>query len=355
MRAEMNKYKAIVTALTAEPSDRKEGTDDGYYFDSYSHLSIHETMLRDAPRTGAYARAISSPDFMRGKVVLDVGCGTGILCLLAARAGAKKVIGIDFSSMIEKSRQVVEQNGYSDVITLIRGRVEEVRLPVDEVDVIVSEWMGYGLYYENMLSSVLHARKEYLAEGGVVMPSHALLFLEAMTATGEHDRVNWWRDVYGFDMTPCSRLLTQEAQVQSVDPDLVVSDRALVHTLDMAVAEDESLDFVVPFSLTVKTPGPVRAIALSFDVEFRLAAAPGSGETTVLSTAVQSPETHWKQTVLWLQPEFVEEWASGDVISGTLEYHRREANARDYDISVTWTSSAASGAEERTQLFILGS
>jgi hypothetical protein len=48
------------------------------------------------------------------------------------------------------------------VIELIQGKVEEVELPVSQVDVIVSEWMGYFLFYETMLSTVIFARDKWL-------------------------------------------------------------------------------------------------------------------------------------------------------------------------------------------------
>ena len=68
-----------------------EGGNAGY-FGGYSNISIHETMLRDQARTLAYMHAIQHhAAFIKGKVVLDVGCGTGILSLFAARAGAAKV------------------------------------------------------------------------------------------------------------------------------------------------------------------------------------------------------------------------------------------------------------------------
>ena len=47
-------------------------------------------------------------------------------------------------------------------ITLIRGKIEEVTLPVEKVDIIISEWMGYCLFYESMLNSVLFARDKWL-------------------------------------------------------------------------------------------------------------------------------------------------------------------------------------------------
>ena len=70
-------------------------TSKDYYFDSYAHFSIHEEMLKDEVRTKTYQDAIlRNPHLFRGKTVLDIGCGTGILCMFAAKAGAKQVIGV---------------------------------------------------------------------------------------------------------------------------------------------------------------------------------------------------------------------------------------------------------------------
>ena len=249
MNETIAKYRSLLTSLTATDVGL---ADDSYYFDSYANISIHETMLRDEPRTSSYADAlVSNSEFMKGKVVLDVGCGTGILCMLAVKAGAKKVIGVDCSSIIERAQKVIDRNGMSDKITLVRGRLEELKLPLehDEVDVIVSEWMGYGLYFENMLSSVIYARDTYLSNQGVLMPSDAKVYIEAVTATGEADRVAWWTNVYGFDMTDMADLLVNDAQVQLVDNEDIISDRSLAHSLNINLASDDDLDFVAPFSM----------------------------------------------------------------------------------------------------------
>ena len=74
-----------------------------YYFDSYAHFGIHEEMIKDSVRTQSYRNSIyQNRHLFEGKVVLDVGCGTGILSMFAARSGAKMVIGVDMSNIIDQ-------------------------------------------------------------------------------------------------------------------------------------------------------------------------------------------------------------------------------------------------------------
>jgi protein arginine N-methyltransferase 1 len=130
----------------------------------------------------------SNKEKFKGKVVLDIGCGTGILSLFAARAGAKMVIGVDASGIIKQARRIVSANGFDGVIVLIEGKVEEVELPVAQVDIIVSEWMGYFLVFESMLESVLYARDKWLRPGGLIYPDKFTMNIAAIEAGEEKVR-----------------------------------------------------------------------------------------------------------------------------------------------------------------------
>jgi protein arginine N-methyltransferase 1 len=89
----------------------QELTSADYYFNSYAHFGIHEEMLKDSVRTKAYMNSIvQNKHLFKDKVVLDVGCGTGILSMFAARSGAKKVFAVDYSEIIEQARQIVKDN-----------------------------------------------------------------------------------------------------------------------------------------------------------------------------------------------------------------------------------------------------
>jgi type I protein arginine methyltransferase len=150
-----------------------------YYFGSYSHFYIHEEMLKDQVRTNAYRQAIEgNKDDFKDKIVLDIGAGTGILSIFAARAGAKHVYAIENAEIAFFAREIIKKNGLEDKITVLKGKMEEIELPVKEVDIIISEWMGYFLLYESMLDSVLWARDKYLnKKNGKMLPDRAQIFI----------------------------------------------------------------------------------------------------------------------------------------------------------------------------------
>lgn len=248
--------QAELTKVLEDDDDESLSPDiDTSYFSGYSNLSIHETMLRDYPRTHAYEMAIMNNSLMfQNKVVLDVGCGTGILSMFAARAGAKLVIGVDCSEIITKTKKIITQNGFGEVIVLLKGKLEDLELPVEEgqVDIIVSEWMGYGLYFEDMLASVIYARNKYLkseSEGGLMLPSSATLFIEGLTGHGGDDRVSYWENVHGFDMSEFMPDFTKDAQIQDVSSDDIVTNRCDMHRLDISTALNEDLDFICHFEV----------------------------------------------------------------------------------------------------------
>ena len=110
------------------------------------------------------------------------------------QAGAKMVIGVDMSSIVDHAKQIVKDNKLDDVVTIIRGKVEEISLPegVDKVDIIISEWMGYCLFYESMLDTVLYARDKWLAPNGLMFPDRATLYVCGIEDRQyKDDKIHW--------------------------------------------------------------------------------------------------------------------------------------------------------------------
>jgi type I protein arginine methyltransferase len=107
----------------------------------------------------------------------------------------------------------------------------------EKVDIIISEWMGYALYYENMLSSVIYARDKWLNPNkGCIMPSNATIYIDAMTANNDDDRLGFWYNVYGFNMSDVTDLFVKESQVQYVNNDQCIGKKCSIHTLNIMTA-----------------------------------------------------------------------------------------------------------------------
>eukprot|EP00326_Haptolina_ericina_P015602 CAMPEP_0181197010 /NCGR_PEP_ID=MMETSP1096-20121128/15792_1 /TAXON_ID=156174 ORGANISM="Chrysochromulina ericina, Strain CCMP281" /NCGR_SAMPLE_ID=MMETSP1096 /ASSEMBLY_ACC=CAM_ASM_000453 /LENGTH=387 /DNA_ID=CAMNT_0023286851 /DNA_START=65 /DNA_END=1228 /DNA_ORIENTATION=- len=305
-------------------------TSADYYFDSYAHFGIHEQMLKDRARTEAYRDAIyKNKHLFVGKVVLDVGCGTGILSMFAAKAGAHRVIGIECASIVDQAREIVEANGLSGVVTILHGKCEDVTLPDDiqHVDVIISEWMGYFLLYESMLNTVITARDRWLdPQLGILFPDHATLCLCGIEDEEyKREKIDFWDNVYGFDMTPVKRLALLEPLVDVVDPGQVCTGSDVVLRINLYDVTLECLTFSSPFTITASRDDYVHAIVAHWDAVFSACHKP-----ITLSTAPHAPITHWKQTVFYLDEVLT--LRQGEQIHGNIHVKPNAKNHRDIDI-----------------------
>ncbi|KAK0552121.1 Nuclear SAM-dependent mono-and asymmetric methyltransferase [Tilletia horrida] len=309
-------------------------TSKDYYADSYAHFGIHEEMLKDEVRTLSYRAAIEKNSHLfKGKTVLDVGCGTGILCMFAAKAGASKVIGVDMSNIIDQARIIVDANGFSDVIHLVKGKLEEVELPLEpgqKVDIIISEWMGYFLLYESMLDTVLLARDKYLAPDGHLFPDKATLFLSAIEDEEyKNEKIGFWDDVYGFDYSCIKEVALREPLVDTVDVKSVVCDPHPIKHLDLMTVKKEDLAFHSEFTLRATRDDYAHAFIGWFDISFDACHKP-----VQFSTGPQARYTHWKQTVFYTRDMLT--LNANDLVNGTITCAPNGKNPRDLDIKITW-------------------
>uniref|UniRef100_A0A8C9RTB4 Protein arginine methyltransferase 2 n=1 Tax=Scleropages formosus TaxID=113540 RepID=A0A8C9RTB4_SCLFO len=139
---------------------------------------------------------------LRGRVLLDVGCGTGIISLFCARFSQPAALyAVEASTMVVHTRRLVQENGCEALVTVIHSRAGDLVLP-EKVDVLVSDWMGNCLLFEFMVESVLVARDRWLEEGGTMWPSSASLVLVPCEALAEYEeKVSFWKCPYGLDFS----------------------------------------------------------------------------------------------------------------------------------------------------------
>ena len=255
---------------------------------------------------------------------------------------------IDMSTIIEKAREIVQVNRMEDKITLIQGKMEEIELPVEKVDIIISEWMGYFLLYESMLDTVLYARDKYLTPGGLIFPDKATIhmaaiedgdykeekigcmFLPPELAMGLTDyRLLVWDNVYGFDFSPLRETALSEPLVDTVDFKAVVTDPAAIFPIDLYSVTSAELTFSVPFRLRARRDDFVHALIAWFDIDFTACHKP-----VRFSTGPHAKYTHWKQTVFYLREVLTIK--DGEEISGWLTSRPTKQNKRDLDVTIEY-------------------
>jgi len=243
---------------------------DNDYFDSYSKGGLHEIMLKDRPRTLAYRRAIlRNRHLIKNKVVLDVGCGTGILSLFAAQAGAKLVIAVEKSGIVKQAAQIFQENGFKDTIVVVEGRIEDVELPVEKVDIIISDWMGNCLLFESMLDSVIFARDKYLDKHGKMIPDGAKLYIAPLyNSFIPKSREEFWRDVYGVNMTPMIQEVLSTPFIHLANERLISGDEALIADFDLQKISQKEIEFSSSFTLKISKRTKVNCMVVWFDIEF---------------------------------------------------------------------------------------
>ncbi|XP_072181599.1 protein arginine N-methyltransferase 6-like [Diadema setosum] len=327
---------------TGSPQEVKTNEMDAAYFKSYEDIGIHEDMIKDMVRTNSYRLAIlRASEKLIGKVVLDVGAGTGVLSCFCIQAGAKKVYAIEASSMAEQAKKVAEANSAGGNIEVIRGRVEDIELP-EKVDVIVSEWMGHFLLYESMLNSVICARDKWLKKDGIILPSKASLYLSPfMNESIYEERVEFWRSVkesIGVDMSciePHARKsLCRHVHVEEVGVCDLLARPCHLRELDLYTLTPSDLKCMkMPFKFMCYGRQAFCGFTSWFTVTFD--AGIKGKEPLILSTSPEKHVTHWRQSCMYLEyPVSVEQ---DTVIAGNITLTPGEMNPRFLEIEVTFT------------------
>jgi len=154
-------------------------------------LTEHLGYLSDGIKLRAYRDAIARV-VRQGDVVLDLGCGSGVLGLACLRAGASRVYFIDETPAIEIARRTMEQAGLASRAVFCRTRAQQTTLP-ERVDAIVCDHVGYfGIDY-GILELLDDAAHRFLKPGGVVIPSELRLSICAVGSAVCRAFVSDWR------------------------------------------------------------------------------------------------------------------------------------------------------------------
>ncbi|CAL9069096.1 unnamed protein product [Musa banksii] len=338
-----------LTTPKSKFDNKIDATSAKMYFHYYGQLLHQQNMLQDYVRTGTYYAAVieNRIDFS-GRIVLDVGAGSGILSLFAAQAGAKHVYAVEASEMAEYARRLIAGNpSLGQRITVIKGKIEEVDLP-EKADILISEPMGTLLVNERMLETYVIARDRFLIPDGKMFPSlgriHMAPFSDEYLYVEIANKALFWQqhNYYGVDLTSLYGSAFQgyfsQPVVDAFDPRLLIS-QPIVHTLDFTCMKEEDLyEIDIPLNFVSSVGTRVHGLACWFDVLFN-----GSSVQRWLTTAPGAPTTHWYQLRCVLaQPIYV---MAGQEITG--RFHLVSHNAQSYTIYLTLSAKTwGAGADQ---------
>ena len=259
---------------------------------SYRDVAMHKVMLQDVVRTDAYEKAIG--EVIRPQhSVLDFGCGTGILAMFAARAGARKVIAVDRSPFIKTAKDIALQNGFNN-IEFFHDDHQSLQLE-GNVDVIVSEWMGHCLFYEAMLEPLLHVRDRYLAKDGAMIPAEVSLHAGLVCDEDLLDDLSFLSErPYDIDFSAISHVPFQQTDLVALDSTSILKSTAHLGSLDMHRIGKTDAPRV--FSGTINPDKKATIFALCGWFSSQLS------PSVTLGTGPNDMPTHWDQ-ILFPLPE----------------------------------------------------
>ena len=275
-------------------SDNDKNQNSSNYRMSYRDVAMHKVMLQDVIRTDAYAKSIKEvvkPEH----TVLDFGCGTGVLAMFAARAGASKVIAVDRSPFIKTAREIAHRNSF-DNIDFYHDDHQSLQLD-QKVDVIVSEWMGHCLFYEAMLEPLLAIRDRYLAKDGVMIPAEVSLHAGLVCDEDLLEDLSFLRDQpYDIDFSPIAHVPFQQTELVTLDPESLLENTAHLGSLSMRTISKAETPRV--FTGTIKPDRNAEILALCGWFSSELS------QGVTLGTGPNDMPTHWDQILFPLPDPF---------------------------------------------------
>ena len=279
-------------------------------------LDEHRQYLDDAPRLSAFARAIAAV-VRPGHVVVDLGCGTGILGLLACRAGAERVYAIDAGDMAEVAEAIAAANGYADRVIIVRGHSLEVALP-ERADVVVSDQLGRFGFDAGVVEYFADARRRFLAPHGQLLPRRLSLWVAPVEHAEAHDDAAFWSTApAGFDMTPAQAVAWNSGYPRHVERAQLLAGGQRAATLALA-GDHRCFSFTV--EMAAERQGVMHGVAGWFSADL--------DDTTIVTNAPGDPQRINRRNAVFPIPRAVAVEA-GDLI-------RVQMQIRPADLLVKW-------------------
>ena len=227
-------------------------------------LDQHRQYLADRSRIDAFSAAINEvvkPD----DVVVDLGAGTGILGLMACRAGAKRVYSIDAGGMIEVARAISRANGFEDRVVFINGLSTRVGLP-EKADVVVADQIGRFGFEAGVVEYFKDAYERFLKPKGVFIPSQIDLCVAPVECPEIFGQVEFWNNSpAGFNFCPGRMIAANTGYPFKLAPGHLLGEPKVLGSYELRKARTAS--FSCETSVVVSRGGTLQGIGGWFSAQ----------------------------------------------------------------------------------------
>ena len=225
-------------------------------------IAGYQEMVDDAVRMNAYAAALQRA-VQPGSVVVDIGAGTGILSLLACRFGAARVYAIEPDDAIHVARENAAVNGLAERIEWIQDLSTNVRL-TEKADVVVSDLRGILPLLGKHIPSIVHARRNFLAEAGRLIPERDVLWM-ALVELRDEDSVVWAPGQFGVRLEAGRKYVANSMRKVRARPEQLVTAPASCGALDYRTIESAAFSGGIESAVT--RDGCASGVVVWFDTQ----------------------------------------------------------------------------------------
>jgi len=267
-------------------------------------LKVDLTPERISGTRNDYIEAIAAA-VQPGDVVLDIGTGSGVLAVAAARAGARRVYAVEANDVAEVAESVFVAQGAGDRVTLVRGRPRQIELP-ERADVLVADVIGSESLAEEILETTLDARRRLLKPTARLVPSALTLLVRPLQIPWAEARlhafrrrdVERWHRLYGLDLERLHDAASHIPTYTPADDETIagwmpVGPPVALTTVDLATFEEVARQ--ASTDLTVVADATVNAVAITLRADLDDTVAHALDPWT-------RPRSTWA-TSIWLLPE----------------------------------------------------
>jgi protein arginine N-methyltransferase 1 len=287
-------------------------------------IEYHRTLIADRVRNQAFHDALARVIRHGETAVADIGAGTGLIGLMAAKLGAREVLMYEAAEVAGVAAATLKTNR-AKACHLMPCHSTEMEDP-PRVDVVVSETLGNYALEENIIDTMADAQRRHLKDGGVMIPARIRQLAVPVISDRIHRELVVWDDVgFGIDLADARKMSLNNAYVRSFAASELLDAGAAAKVWDtVTLGSDARSNRKGEVSWTLETAQTVYGFAYWWDAELI--------EGVTLSTAPDAPRTHWEQLYFPLETPMTV--AAGESVLVTL----RSKSLEEAGTHLAWTA-----------------